>query len=96
MPCLRASVTPLVDRFRELLTSLPAMDGNGLRPRDNKRSPFRPGFRPYRVDRPSQNLIRSISSSVILSPVRSYSLVVCEDLCAAMARASSRLPPLER
>ena len=43
-----------------------------------------------------QNLILSISSSVILSPVRSYSLVVCDDSWAAMARASSSAPPLDR
>ena len=32
-----------------------------------------------RVTGQVQNLVLSISSSVILSPVRSYSLVVCED-----------------
>ena len=43
-----------------------------------------------------QNLILSISSRVMLSPVRSYSRVVWDDSCAAMARASSSEPPLER
>ena len=46
-------------------------------------------------EQPFQNLTLSISSRVIVSAVRSYGLVVCEDLCAALALASSRAPPLD-
>ena len=43
-----------------------------------------------------QILIRSISPSVTWSWVLSYSLVVWEEPCAAIFRASSRDPPFSR